>query len=380
MAGRRAKRGRVAVQVTREGGWFIGVTALVGLAAVGLASNLLLLLFVLLASLAVASLALAALSLRGLRVRRRLPRSVQVGAAVHVGLEVTNGRRRGSAFSVEVEDRLVGAEVMKRCWFLKVPAGRVQRTEYRHSFPRRGRYRFGALRVATRFPLGWFRVSWPVRDDDVSDLELVVLPRLVAVTPPWLAGLDEQGDEAQRPARRAQPARRGELLGLRPFRDGDDARDIHWRSSARRGRLLVRERERQAMRRAVILLDNGLPGGAACDDGPLPDDPLIAGLERAVELAASLAAHWLWRGYAVQVMARGGALAPMPSSPWTGTACAGRLGRLLHALALLPAVDERVPFPSFAVAPGVVGCRVTRDGVLPLRASEPRVSIHAARR
>lgn len=346
----------MAVQVTREGGWFLGVTALVGVAALGLASNLLLLLFALLAALAATSLALAARSLRGVTVRRWLPLGARAGEALRVTLAVRNDKRGpfSSVFSLDVEDHPPGSTTARRCWFLKVPAGREQRASYRHVFARRGRQRFGVLRVGTSFPLGLFHVSRPVPDEGdgerASEAERVVLPRRIAVVPPQLVGLDE-GDDDETERRWSQAARGGQVHGLRLFRHGDDARDIHWRSSARRGRLLVRERERRAARRVVLLLDNGLPV-------PCEDEALLDGLERAVERAAALAEHWLRRGVAVRVVTRGG------MTPWTTGGA--RLGRLLHALALLPAMDEGVPFPFLSRASSVAGCRVTPDGVLPL--------------
>lgn len=56
--------------------------------------------------------------------------------------------------------------------------------------------------------------------------------------------------------------------GVRDFRSGDNTRDVHWRSSARRGRLVVVERERQLDRSVVMLI-------AAA--GTEPDwEPLVA--------------------------------------------------------------------------------------------------------
>jgi uncharacterized protein (DUF58 family) len=47
--------------------------------------------------------------------------------------------------------------------------------------------------------------------------------------------------------------------GLREFRDGDNPRWVHWPTSARRGRLMVREFEARHNRDVAILLDPWLP-------------------------------------------------------------------------------------------------------------------------
>ena len=96
----------------------------------------------------------------------------------------------------------------------------------------------------------------------------------------------------------------------------------------------MREHEEEAARRVTLYLDNALPQGELC-----PDELAKDGLERAISLAASLAADYLERGYAVRVVTRGDAV-----PPWLqGTP---QLVRLLRTLALLPTVEPEVTFPA----------------------------------
>ena len=114
---------------------------------------------------------------------------------------------------------------------------------------RRGLYTLTGYRLATKFPFALFRKS---RDVD-APLELLVYPARVAVPrPPPRAHV--RGD-----ATANRLGRRGEFFGLRERRTGDDRRDVHWKSSARTGRLLVREYEDELARRVVIGVDNALP-------------------------------------------------------------------------------------------------------------------------
>ena len=118
----------------------------------------------------------------------------------------------------------------RRCFYLKVPAGREQETAYRRTLPRRGVHRLSGLRVSTRFPFGLLRRSMDVD----APAELLVYPALLPVRDAVLSsGLAELNDR-QSTAR----TRRGEFESLREFRPGDDPRDIHWRTSARRGTAL----------------------------------------------------------------------------------------------------------------------------------------------
>jgi uncharacterized protein (DUF58 family) len=106
--------------------------------------------------------------------------------------------------------------------------------------------------------------------------DVVICPRVHAVFPPARGGGGE-------PAAHAEGARApaleplGEFLALRDYEAGDDPRRVHWRSSARRGELLVRQDEAASPGRVVLVLDTR---PEAHDD---------ASFESAVEVIASLA-------------------------------------------------------------------------------------------
>src|SRR5690606_2860292 len=146
---------------------------------------------------------------------------------------------------------------------------------YRHTFPRRGVYQLDGFRVSTKFPFALFRKS----RDVLAANEVVVFPEVYPVPPP--APRARYLGETQVHTL----GRRGEFFGLREYRDGDDRRAIHWRSSARTGRLLVREYEEEAQQRATLLCDNALPAD--------PGDDALDALERAISLTASLANTYL---------------------------------------------------------------------------------------
>src|SRR5262249_19690751 len=119
-------------------------------------------------------------------------------------------------------------------------------------------------------------------------------------------------------------------------------------------RTLVREHEEESARRVTIFLDNALPEGEMC-----PDELAKDGLERAISLAASLAADYLERGYAVRVVTKGDAV-----PPWLQGA--SQLLRLLKRLALLPTVTPETTFPA-------VG-EVASEPILVVRKGGPRAS------
>jgi uncharacterized protein (DUF58 family) len=310
---------RTRIRLTREGRIFLAITIGVGLAAINTGNNLLYLVLGWLLSLIVASGALSNATLRGLRAWRRVPVGIHAGRPFLMEVAVENRKRRLASYAIEVEDMLERRALDKRCYFLKLPPGRTLRASYRHTFHRRGLYKLDGFRVSTRFPFALFTKFQQVRAAD----EVLVYPAVRPVPLPAQRA-PQLGDAAQ-----SRLGRRGEFFGLREYRDGDDSRAIHWLSSARAGRLLLREMEEEAQRRVVIELDN-----AVTDPG---DDAALDALEDAVTTAASLVVAYLRRGYAVRLVARG------LEVPWS--AGQHHEHRLLRALALLEPAGPEVPLP-----------------------------------
>lgn len=222
--------------------------------------------------------------LRGLTVRRRLPQGIAAGDELTVGLEVTNSRRRGASWGLVIEDTIVletpGRELpaaTARAMVTRVAAGETRRAGYHGRLPRRGRYRFGPLRVTTRFPMGLARRTLRVE----QQATLVVYPRLGRLTAQW-ARRAQQAADGSRAVERPQGMREGDYHGLRDFRAGDSRRWIHWRTSARRGELMVKQFEQQRNQDLLLVVELWQP--------ERPDEQDLARVETAVSLAATLAA------------------------------------------------------------------------------------------
>jgi uncharacterized protein (DUF58 family) len=319
---------------TREGRIIVILSVGVGFAAINTGNNLLYLLLGWLLSFIIASGILSEMTLKRLVVERRPPPRVFAGEPFLMEVVIRNDKTKRASFSIEVED-LVGATPLdKRCYFLKIPAAKSQRTSYRHTFARRGLYTLTGYRVASKFPFALFRKSRDVE----APLEVLVYPARVMVPRP------APRSEARGETMANRTGRRGEFFGLREHRSGDDRRDVHWRSSARTGRLLVREYEDEHARKVVIGVDNALPDAVrdAVTDGALTPagEAQVAAVERAISVAASLASAYLEGGWTIELCARD---CHIPGG-------AGRIhqARIARALALLPYVADTV---AFAVLP-----------------------------
>ncbi len=342
-------RQRRRLPPTREGWWFLGATLLVGVAAVNSGYNLLFLVWGMMLFLIFASGLLAKLVLSRLEVTRNPPSVIHAGAPFLMGIAVRNGKRRLPSFSIEAEDLLPAGPPARRCFFLKLPAGRLQQTSYRNVVSHRGYHRLSGFRLATKFPFGLIR-----KTRDISDpVELLVYPALVPIPASALPQAPVRRGSHKAPRR----SRRGDFYGLREYRQGDDPRDIHWRTSARRGRPFVRESEDESGRLATILFDNRNPaqGGGGSGDG------LDDAFEAAVSMAASLAAELLQRGYRVGFAARGVTL-PAAAGPAQGTRIFGFLALVVGVSDSLPLVDPGGEGLRLRVKPGRVQPEVERLG------------------
>jgi uncharacterized protein (DUF58 family) len=105
------------------------------------------------------------------------------------------------------------------------------------------------------------------------------------------------GRSRQRPRR--HPTAQSQFHGLRAFRPGDSPRWIHWRTSARRGELMVREFEDEPTDDLVLVVEPWLPAADAnawraqvsVEDDEPPRRSLVR-LEEALSLAATICWEW----------------------------------------------------------------------------------------
>jgi len=151
----------------------------------------------------------------------------------------------------------------------------------------RGRYRIGPLTVRLTDPFGLCELT---RSFSASET-LVVTPQVVALPEVRLGG-DWAGAGESR-ARSVATAGEDDAA-TREYRQGDDLRRIHWRSTARRGELMVRREEQPWQSRAAVLLD--CRGAVHHGDGPL------SSLEWAVSAAASIGLHLAKAGFTTRVV------------------------------------------------------------------------------
>jgi uncharacterized protein (DUF58 family) len=248
---------------TPLGRWYVALTIAIGFAAINTGNNLLFLVLGLLLSSIIVSGILSETSLRAVRVERRLPISASVGADALVALIARNLKPRAPSVGLTVREK--GGDVTGRGLFLVLGPGRSEEVSYRFTPSRRGIHRFTQLEVATRAPFGLFEKARPLS----APAELIVFPRRISPPPLEPRQLAREGESST-----GRVGHGLEMHALRDYRPGEDARSIHWRSSARAGKLIGIDREQERRRQVCVVLDHRRATG--------PE------LERAVERAAAL--------------------------------------------------------------------------------------------
>jgi uncharacterized protein (DUF58 family) len=127
--------------------------------------------------------------------------------------------------------------------------GTVSSPGYRLPTATRGVIGLGPLRLILSDPLGIARSTRTI----VGTNEIVVAPRTLAIDMPEL-GRGVLGRALLESSRRLGP---GDFHGLREYATGDEPRSIHWKASARRDDLMVKEFAVEGLHQCTVVFDPG---------------------------------------------------------------------------------------------------------------------------
>jgi uncharacterized protein (DUF58 family) len=157
----------------------------------------------------------------------------------------------------------------------------------------RGRFTVGPLeiRVADAFGLVELGRSFSSSTTLVVTPKVVPLPRAV-VTGSWVSDGDGRA--------RAMAAAGEDDVVPRSYRDGDELRRVHWRSTARYGELMVRREEQQWRNRVLLLLDTRRSAHAGSGAS--------SSFEFAVSAAASIGVHLAREGLSGELITDAGSM------------------------------------------------------------------------
>jgi uncharacterized protein (DUF58 family) len=310
-----------AIRLARVGWLWLLIAVLVLVLGIVKSINLLALLGTVLVVVLLLNALVVGRRLRGLEARCRLDELLFAGSSCRIEVLLRNPGPRpcpGVRLEMTRHDQTTA-------WYLdQVEAQGRPLCRGEVGLPQRGLWYWGPLTASSGQPFGLVRrrvVLGP-------RVRLLVLPRPRRLDRDrlrrHLRGADPYAERARRRGWRHETAQ-ADFHGLRPFRPGDSPRWIHWRTSARRGELMVREFEDVPGDDLVLVL---APPGANATG--------LADVEAVIDAAATIVWEWCRRRGDRLVLVLGGEV-------HDGVAGPDHARRLLGRLALLEPEDLAEP-------------------------------------
>ena len=271
-----------AVRLTTEGTRFLLLTLAVGVAAINTGNNLFYLLLAMMLSLIVLSGLLSEQCVRRLEFHRHLPEYLFANEPTTVSLRIANRKSRIPSVSLRLFDIVAGKDIDRKVRLAHLAPHSSALISYPLLVRRRGPYRFDGIRVITPFPFGLFHkiAFYGV------EATILVCPEIIPLPGLQLHELQAIGQDREVPRRGPGNS----LYNLREFRPGDDARAIHWMTTARTSRLMLKETEAEDQQWVTVAVSTVAPIEA--DDA----------FERALSIAASLLKLLLNGGYRIRLL------------------------------------------------------------------------------
>jgi uncharacterized protein (DUF58 family) len=342
--------GRHRSGLSAEGWVYVAIMIVLFAGALFGRSNPLLLVFAMMAGPFVVNGWVSFVLLKRLSVERKVPMRVMAGESTSVEIAVRNGKRWISAWVITLRDQITGgAEPLSaQVLVTRVAPGTERSAHYRLRLMDRGEYEIGPMSISTRFPLGLVERGLSLSRAD----RILVYPRIGRLTAQWRERLQHASDLVPQMTPRGGPFD-DEYHKLREYRLGDDPRAIHWKTSARRNELMVREFRESRDRQLAVLIDPWLPPRATDEDRERAELAISFGTTVFVQhLRNSREAH-------LTVVALG-----LPGVHWESGG--GDLDTLLDGLARLQS-STRAEFSGFTVSRDLARQRPTRAFLISTR-------------
>jgi uncharacterized protein (DUF58 family) len=267
-----------------------------------------------------------------LTVSRRIsPERARPGQPVIVAMAVANGGT-GSAPLLLLQDRLPrGVAGRARYAIRGIEPGGRRDASITITAARRGRYEVGPLEISIVDPFALAQV----RRRALDTAALLVYPRVEFLGLPRDTG--DRRSLSLSTLRQPTGARGEDFYTLREYVEGDDLRKIHWPSTAKRSRYMIRQEETPWQTRATILLDDRAGAHEGFGES--------SSFERAVEAAASLVDLYHRSGYAYRLVSahRPGRPSSKQAEHWT---------RCLDELATITTAGPGIPDDALATRLG----------------------------
>jgi uncharacterized protein (DUF58 family) len=226
-------------------------------------------------------------------LRQVTPSRVPAGQHATVSLRLENISRLPTGLLLAEDTLPYPLGTRPRFVLERIEQGGARELSYPIQSGARGHFTIGPLRVRVADAFGLVELGHSF----VAHTTLVVTPAIMPLPRTTLAG-SWHGEGSGR-TRTAATSGEDDVVP-RAYRDGDELRKVHWRSTARHGELMVRREEQRWRNRAVLLLDTRAGAHAGSGGG--------SSFEFAVSAVASIGVHLARAGLEGQLVTDRGAV------------------------------------------------------------------------
>ncbi|MEE8160993.1 MAG: DUF58 domain-containing protein, partial [Acidobacteriota bacterium] len=222
---------------TQRGAFFVLIVFIISFATFNTGNNLLILILSFLLASMIVSGIVANLTLHGLKISLNVPERIHAGQKAIFLVTLHNLKKFFPSFALklkgEEKENSEGTDFfLQERTFPYVRAGKRAKLNLHCEFVRRGIYPVQGFEIKTTFPFGFF---WRGRELDAQG-NILVYPTLVEINPKFADDVHLSGT-----VERNQRGQGIELYNIRDYQSGDNARFVHWKSSAKLNRLMVKD-------------------------------------------------------------------------------------------------------------------------------------------
>ncbi|HSE83912.1 MAG TPA: DUF58 domain-containing protein [Thermodesulfobacteriota bacterium] len=225
-------------QPTKEGGTFLALTIFVGIAALNTGNNLLYLIFGMMLSSIVASGIISMVNLSWIKVESLLPDDIFALTPTPIKFSVKNLKYFIPSYSLTID-------IEGRKSFISYVPNKGERTvTVQYLFKKRGWNQIPQVVLFTRFPFGFFKKWIKV---DIENREILVYPKVEK--------LDIEKEKIRQKFGERESENLGfggELKSIRVYNEGDNPKYIHWKTTAKTGKLMLQELHDDESKRVIV--------------------------------------------------------------------------------------------------------------------------------
>lgn len=263
------------MSLSREGKRFFLTTSLIGFAALNTGNNLIYLIFSLMLSLTILSFAILVLNLSKISLKILAEQPAFAKKSLNLLLILRNNKKL-STYSIWIKQAGNNGKV----YVPEIKKGSKVEKMLSVVYEKRGVYGYNEFLIESSFPF-LFLSKRVIKHIEGS---VYVYPEIKEIE-----DLHFEFYSIERDTLLSKRFKGDDFSFVREFRYGDDWRKIHWKSSAKMSKIMVRDSISQEAKKITLILDNLEP----------QDDEVF---EKAIVFTASLANKFIEDGYFVRLI------------------------------------------------------------------------------